>query len=68
MSEVNLGSSVGQWVVEYPQTADVFETLQISYCCEGDQSVEEACWKNGLWRAPRGEFESSRDARSVAPI
>ncbi|MCC7337459.1 MAG: iron-sulfur cluster repair di-iron protein [Pirellulaceae bacterium] len=48
MSELNVGSSVGRWVAEHPQTADVFEMFNIDYCCGGDQSLEEACWKSGL--------------------
>lgn len=48
MSDVNLSTSVGRWVAEHPQTADIFEMLRIDYCCGGEQSVEEACWKNGL--------------------
>ncbi len=48
MSTTNLRTSVGRWVAEHPQTADLFEVLQIDYCCGGDQSLEEACWKGGL--------------------
>lgn len=48
MSEIDLRSSVGRWVAEYPQVAEVFETFRIDYGCDGDQTVEEACWKNGL--------------------
>lgn len=48
MSKLNLGSSVGRWVAKHPRTADIFETLNIDYCCGGDQALEEACWKNGL--------------------
>ncbi len=48
MSKTNLRSSVGRWVAEHPQTADVFEMLRIDYCCGGDQTLEEACWTNGL--------------------
>jgi regulator of cell morphogenesis and NO signaling len=43
MTQVNLKSSVGQWVAEHPQTSRVFESLQIDYCCGGSKPLEEAC-------------------------
>ncbi len=48
MSNLKLNDSVGHWVAEHPHTADIFETLKIDYCCGGNQSLEEACWKSGL--------------------
>ncbi len=41
-------SSVGQWVAQHPQTAKVFDMLQIDYCCDSDKPLETACWENGL--------------------
>jgi len=43
MSQLNLKTTVGQWVAKCPQTARVFEKFQIDYCCGGDVSLEEAC-------------------------
>ncbi|MEO8496857.1 MAG: iron-sulfur cluster repair di-iron protein [Planctomycetota bacterium] len=43
MAQVNLNSSVGNWVAEHPQTSRVFESLQIDYCCAGGKSLEQAC-------------------------
>lgn len=48
MSELKLNDSVGRWVAVYPQTAEIFERLKVDYCCGGEQSLEGACWKNGL--------------------
>lgn len=48
MTEVNLNSSVGTWVAAHAQTARVFESLQIEYCCGGGKSLEQACWDRGL--------------------
>jgi regulator of cell morphogenesis and NO signaling len=48
MTQVDLNSSVGQWVAAHPQTSRVFEALQIEYCCGGGKSLEQACWDRGL--------------------
>lgn len=48
MIQVNLNSSVGNWVAAHPQTSRVFEALQIEYCCCGGKSLEQACWDRGL--------------------
>lgn len=48
MAQVNLNSSVGNWVAAHPQTSRVFESLQIEYCCGGGISLEQACWDRGL--------------------
>jgi len=39
---------VGTWVAQYPETAAVFDMLQIDYCCDGEKPLEDACWANGL--------------------
>lgn len=43
MSRLNVSSSLGEWVAQQPQTARVFEELQLDYCCGGRQSLEQAC-------------------------
>ena len=48
MSGLNVNSTVGEWVVEYPQTARVFEGRKIDYCCGGGTSLTDACRKNSL--------------------
>ena len=48
MTDVNLNSSVGNWVAAHPQTSRVFEALKIDYCCGGGKSLEQACWDRGL--------------------
>lgn len=40
--------TVGQWVARFPQSARVFESRGIDYCCGGKRSLEEACNLNGL--------------------
>ncbi len=45
--EKNRGLTVGQWVARYPQTARIFESRGIDYCCRGNRSLEEACARNG---------------------
>ncbi len=39
---------VGTWVAQFPETAAVFDMLQIDYCCDDEKSLENACWANGL--------------------
>ncbi len=48
MSTLNAKSTVAQWVSENPQTAKVFEELQIDYCCGGGIALAEACEKKQL--------------------
>jgi regulator of cell morphogenesis and NO signaling len=48
MAQVNLNSSVGNWVAAHPQTSRIFEAMQIDYCCGGGKSLEQACWDRGL--------------------
>jgi len=40
--------TVGQWVARYPQSARVFESRGIDYCCGGKRTLEEACGRLGL--------------------
>jgi regulator of cell morphogenesis and NO signaling len=46
--EHNEQSTVGQWVSEHPQTARLFETLKIDYCCGGGKTLAQACTEKGL--------------------
>jgi regulator of cell morphogenesis and NO signaling len=48
MSPLDNNSTVAQWVSEQPQTAQVFEELQIDYCCGGGISLSRACEKKQL--------------------
>jgi len=48
MTQVNLNSSVGNWVAAHPDTSRVFEALKIDYCCGGEVSLEQACRNRGL--------------------
>jgi len=41
-------STVGQWVLEQPGLARVFEKLGIDYCCGGKKPLEVACRAKGL--------------------
>jgi regulator of cell morphogenesis and NO signaling len=70
MTQVNLKTSVGQWVAEHPRTSRVFESLQIDYCCGGGKSLEQACLDKTLdppqvvgelEQAIAGDEESSED-------
>jgi len=48
MAELNLDSAVGQWVAQRPETARVFEALQIDYCCSGGRPLHAACVQRRL--------------------
>ena len=47
MQEVDLDSSVPDWLVEYPQALALFESFGIDYSC-GGKSLETACVERGL--------------------
>jgi regulator of cell morphogenesis and NO signaling len=48
VTQLNLNTTVGEWAAQRPQTARVFEALQIDYCCGGGTSLEQACWERQL--------------------
>lgn len=48
MPTLDANSTVAEWVCEHPQTARVFEELQIDYCCGGDTALADACEKQQL--------------------
>ena len=48
MIMLDTNSTVAQWVSEYPQTARVFEDLQVDFCCGGDTPLAEACGQKQL--------------------
>ena len=47
MQEVDLDSSVPDWLIEYPQALALFQSLGIDYHC-GGKSLESACAERGL--------------------
>jgi regulator of cell morphogenesis and NO signaling len=48
MVELELNSTVGNWVAQHPNTSRVFESYEIDYCCGGERSLEEACRERQL--------------------
>ena len=48
MSTLSTSSTVAEWVAEHPQTARVFEELQIDYCCGGGIALGEVCGKKEI--------------------
>jgi regulator of cell morphogenesis and NO signaling len=48
MTDLNLNTTVGQWVTQHPGTSRVFEALEIDYCCGGGKALEQACRERGL--------------------
>lgn len=47
MASCDLDSSVPDWVIEYPETLELFQNLGIDYCC-GGKSLAYACREAGL--------------------
>ena len=47
MDDVDLGSSVPDWLIEHPGLLPLFQELGIDYCC-GGKSLETACREKGL--------------------
>ena len=43
MARLDLNTAVGEWVAQHPQTARVFESFKLDYCCGGNKSLEQAC-------------------------
>jgi len=39
---INVNKTLGEFVAEVPQLADVFEDLKLDYCCNGHRSLGEA--------------------------
>lgn len=48
MNAAEIEKTVGQWVVERPSRARVFERLGIDYCCGGKHPLRQACAQKGL--------------------
>jgi MOSC domain-containing protein YiiM len=47
MSNCDLDTSVPDWVVEHPETLNLFRELGVDYCC-GGKSLRYACLQQGL--------------------
>lgn len=47
MTRCDLDSSVPDWMIEYPETAPVFEAWGIDSSC-GGKSLEYACFERGI--------------------
>ena len=56
MNTAQAEKTVGQWVVERPSRARVFERLGIDYCCGGKRPLREACEQKKL------DFDAVMDA------
>ena len=48
MSTYNINDKVGDIVIDNPALSRVFEKEGVDFCCGGQQSIEEACQKQGL--------------------
>ena len=66
MSDADLTTSVGQYVVERPSRARVFEQLGIDYCCGGREPLASACEKKGL--DPRMVLDAIEREDAKSPV
>lgn len=44
----NTQKQIGQFVTEDFRTAAIFTKYKIDFCCNGNRSIEEACYKKGI--------------------
>jgi regulator of cell morphogenesis and NO signaling len=58
---------VGQWVVERPSRARLFERLGIDYCCGGAKPLDRACREKGLDVAAVLRELQAAEAADVGP-
>ncbi len=66
MSDADLTTSVGQYVVERPSRARLFEQLGIDYCCGGREPLASACEKKGL--DPRMVLDAIEREDAKSPV
>ena len=43
----DLDTSIPDWIIDYPESAEVFKQLQLDVSCEG-KSLEYVCQQRGL--------------------
>jgi regulator of cell morphogenesis and NO signaling len=66
MTAAGIDKTVGQWVVERPSRARVFERLGIDYCCGGKHPLRQACEQKSLdYDAVLAELD--RDGAAAEP-
>ncbi|WP_262713124.1 DUF542 domain-containing protein [Anseongella ginsenosidimutans] len=57
-------STVGQIVVDHPESSDVFENCGIDFCCNGNKTLAKACTEKGIsFEALRALLEEKQEAR-----
>lgn len=68
-SSIRNSTSLGTLVAERPERIELFERLELDYCCGGASSLEEACERRGLDPSTvRALIEATdRDAAGTAP-
>lgn len=48
MKQLDLNSTIGDWISERPHTCHVFASLGLD-CCEGSEnSLQQVCWERRL--------------------
>jgi regulator of cell morphogenesis and NO signaling len=63
MSALETEKTVGEWVVERPARARVFERLGVDYCCGGKLPLRQACEKKRLdYAVVLAELEGAEEA------
>ncbi|MGH2872070.1 MAG: iron-sulfur cluster repair di-iron protein [Solirubrobacteraceae bacterium] len=45
---VDPSAAIGELVIAHPARAEVFERLRLDYCCNGGQTLAQACERRGL--------------------
>lgn len=66
---IDRSATVARIVLDHPETAAVFQSNRIDFCCRGNVSVHEAC--KGIGKEPEAlfaELETAVGARTGAPV
>ena len=48
MSELSEGSTINEWVKDEISRTNIFQELEIDFCCGGHQTLQDACQEKGL--------------------
>ena len=69
MAQLNVNSTIGEWVAQRPQTSRVFEALQIDYCCGGGKSLDQACREKKVDPQDMlGQLQEAVEANDEEPV
>jgi len=48
VKNLDLNTTIDEWVSQRPQASRVFDALQLDYCSGGRDALQQACWDRQL--------------------